>query len=77
MSEPVRRMTRRRALNILMRAAGRDMIGAGVGIRGVPTGAAREEINRAAWKLWPDIYSWDEARTQMSDYGFEQPENLP
>lgn len=66
-------MTKRQALTILFKAAGRDAAGVGVGIRQIPSEEKRMEIARAIKRLWRDAYNFDPQASDFSNMGLPQP----
>lgn len=50
------RMMRKKALDIVLQAAQRDVRGAGTGLREIPSDQARDELEAAIKRLWKDCY---------------------
>jgi hypothetical protein len=52
-------MTYRRALQILIEHTGRDLTGAGVGLRQIASANERKEAIEAILKVWPKVYQFE------------------
>lgn len=56
--QPTRRMTKRRALHVLMHHAARDVAGVGQGIRPGATDDEKRDVAAAVRALYPDAYGF-------------------
>jgi len=59
-------MTTRTALQVLIAAASRDALGAGCGIRFLPSEGQREEMREAARKVWKKAYGYEASDGDIS-----------
>jgi hypothetical protein len=63
------RMTKKRALRVVLEAALKYCEGSGVGLRSVYSDDRKRELIAAATKLWGDAYDWPLTEGHLSNFG--------
>ena len=64
-----RRMTKKRALQVVLEAAFKYCEGSGVGLRSVYSDERKRELVTAAIRLWGDAYDWPLTDSYLGNYG--------